>query len=226
MIDIAVRQSWNSKLSEATSGYKPGTTNEVYESGEALVREVEQNGVSFSNTDVLDVGCGNGRWAAVLHDRGVRRYVGLDIIPNSVEFCRELFREDPNFTFDLLPVRSRRYYSVPGQVEPHIMQLPDYGLFDIVVASSLFTHMETGEAAKRYLSEAMRMIRPGGVLYCTWFTSPPNIITGTEDRGFRTVYRKKDVESWLLTAGSITHSWDGSTDSHNDQIKYLVRKHL
>ena len=41
------------------------------------------------------------------------------------------------------------------------------GAFDLVIATSLFTHLLPA-AAEHYLSEAARVLAPGGRLFCTW----------------------------------------------------------
>lgn len=45
---------------------------------------------------VLDLGCGTGQFAALLHDRGVDRYLGVDFSPGRIEHARRLC---PSFRF-------------------------------------------------------------------------------------------------------------------------------
>jgi len=48
--------------------------------------------------------------------------------------------------------------------------------FDLVIATSVFTHL-LPDAAERYLAEAARVLTPGGRLFTTWFlvgdSAPP-----------------------------------------------------
>ena len=47
------------------------------------------------------------------------------------------------------------------------------GTFDLVLATSVFTHL-LADTAARYLAEAARVLAPGGVLFATWFLLRPD----------------------------------------------------
>jgi SAM-dependent methyltransferase len=215
---------WNEILSKPTAGYAPDTFH-IFESGAELVGEIEERGIQVAGKEAIDLGSGNGRWAAALFERGLTTYQGLDIIPGSVEFCQIVFDGIPGFDFDILPVQNNHYYKRRSQVKPEemVLDFPD-NHYDIAIASSLYTHLETIEAAKRYLQEMTRVVKPGGILYCTFFTDPPNMITGPEDGGRRTVYHRDDVLEWMASTGEILDHWDGETGEWNDQVKFLCRK--
>jgi SAM-dependent methyltransferase len=120
---------------------------------------------------VLDVGCGVGRIAIalipVLGPHG--RYEGFDIVPGAISWCRaEITSRHPNFRFQLADVRNGRY-NPRGGVAPERYRFPfPDDSFDLVVATSLFTHMRPAETAN-YLRESRRVLKDGGSLYATWF---------------------------------------------------------
>jgi SAM-dependent methyltransferase len=106
---------------------------------------------------VLDVGCGTGQLGTalepILSDRGC--YVGTDIGPEAVAFCRQRFTR-PNFRFHVndmtrLPIRGEA--------------------FDYVTFFSVFTHTFPDETAL-LLHEAARLLAPGGVILGDVFVNP------------------------------------------------------
>jgi SAM-dependent methyltransferase len=108
-------------------------------------------------SSVLDVGCGTGLLAAALHDflseRG--RYVGTDISPEAIAFCRSRFPR-PNFSFHVgemtkLPALRER--------------------FDYIVFFSVFTHTYPRETAL-LLHQASRLLADGGIIFADVFTAP------------------------------------------------------
>jgi SAM-dependent methyltransferase len=120
---------------------------------------------------VLDVGCGVGRMAVplmgYLSDRGT--YDGFDVVSREVEWCeREITPRRPSFRFRLVDVHNARY-NPTGTVAPAEFEWPyPDASFDLVLASSVFTHLRP-DAADRYLGEAARVLRPGGALFATYF---------------------------------------------------------
>lgn len=106
---------------------------------------------------LLDVGCGTGLLATAaegfLTARGA--YFGTDLAKEAVEFCRGRYRR-PNFRFAVngmttLPIRGEQ--------------------FDAVSFFSVFTHTYPDETAL-LLSEAARLLAPGGFIFADVFTSP------------------------------------------------------
>jgi SAM-dependent methyltransferase len=116
---------------------------------------------------VLDVGCGTGLLAAALEghlsDRGL--YVGTDLAPEAVAFCRRRFRR-PNFSF--------------VQNEMTALPLPARG-FDAIAFYSVFTHTYPEETAL-LLAEAGRVLAPRGFAFADAFTSP-DVRRSEGDRG-------------------------------------------
>lgn len=124
---------------------------------------------------VLDIGCGIGRMARVLVPvlRPPGSYAGFDINATAVDWCSRRYRETPApFSFQAVDVQNG-FYNPDGRVGPAEFAFPyPDGEFDLAIATSVFTHL-LPDAAARYLSEAARVLRPGGRLFSTWFITEP-----------------------------------------------------
>lgn len=94
---------------------------------------------------VIDVGCGAGRLTTQLAQYPKLSYLGLDVVPAMLEFARRQVPR-PDFTLRL--------------VDGNAIPAPD-GQADFVVFFSVFTHL-LHEESYVYLSEARRVLRPGG----------------------------------------------------------------
>jgi ubiquinone/menaquinone biosynthesis C-methylase UbiE len=106
---------------------------------------------------LLDVGCGTGLLAASLHDFLSERgeYVGADIGPEAVAFCRSRFTR-PNFSF---------HVSEMTKLPPLTQR------FDFIVFYSVFTHTYPRETAV-LLREASRLLAEGGIIFADVFAAP------------------------------------------------------
>jgi len=92
---------------------------------------------------LVDMGCGSGRLASVLHAKMRISYVGIDIVQKLLDYAKS---KAPTFEFIL-----HRGLSIPQ---------PD-GSADMVSAFSLFTHLMHAESYA-YLEECVRILKPGG----------------------------------------------------------------
>jgi SAM-dependent methyltransferase len=160
---------------------RPGLTRDLHVRGigegefaavgaELLRLAVDLAGLGPSDR-VLDAGCGLGRLAVPLagYLGPEGRYTGFDVVEDVVWWNRRQFgRRDPRFTFDHADVRSVMY-NPRGRYAPEQFRFPyPDASFDVVLAFSLFTHLEA-PAAARYLAESARVLRPGGRLLATFF---------------------------------------------------------
>jgi SAM-dependent methyltransferase len=149
--------------------------------GLADYEEFRKNGAEFlryyielcdlaPDESVLDIGCGIGRktlpLVGYLNERG--RYLGLDVAPQGVNWCREKYAAFPNFTFQRIDVRNAHYEpSGTHSASEYTLPLPDKH-FDVVVVNSVFTHMLPAEV-ENYVGEMWRVLRDGGRCLVSWF---------------------------------------------------------
>ena len=119
---------------------------------------------------VLDVGCGIGRMARVL-TRELRppgSYDGFDISLEAIEWCRRHYvRMGVPFTFGHADL-ANSLYNPGGRAAASEYQFPYLDRsFDLVIATSVFTHL-LADAADHYLAQAARVLAPRGRLFATW----------------------------------------------------------
>ena len=128
-------------------------------------------GLSLEAYDsVFDFGSGCGRVARQLLQQNPRprRYVGIDVHREMVEWCQQnLSPIDPNFQFFHHDVYAPSYAPRNSLqlAQPFPVQDGETTLF---VASSVFTHLFKSQT-EYYLRELVRILKPGGVAYTTWF---------------------------------------------------------
>lgn len=85
---------------------------------------------------VLEVGCGTGQLAEILHHRGITKYVGFDFAEVGVELAKERV---PEFSFQVDDARKTDLYA---------------GEYDFVVSTEVFEHLDNDRAV-------LAKIRPG-----------------------------------------------------------------
>ena len=100
---------------------------------------------------VVDIGCGTGRLALQLAERGHERYAGFDIIASAVSYAREACGR-PEWEFGV----------TDGLRIPFLDSVADFACF-----FSVFTHV-AHEHTYLYLEEARRLLRPGGLVVFTF----------------------------------------------------------
>lgn len=119
---------------------------------------------------VLDVGCGIGRMARplarYLSARG--SYDGFDVNRDGIAWCRERYAAHPNFRFVAVDLHNRRYNPHGAQPAAEFTFPYDDAAFDLVICTSVLTHLLEGEA-DHYLAEIARVLAPRGRVLATWF---------------------------------------------------------
>ncbi len=124
---------------------------------------------------VLDVGCGVGRIAYpltfYLNSQG--GYEGFDIAEKLIEWARsEISSRFPNFNFQVVDIYNKMY-NRQGKIKTldFVFPHPDKS-FDLVVLTSVFTHLQAKEVC-HYLDEIARVLKPRGRCLCTCFLLNP-----------------------------------------------------
>jgi SAM-dependent methyltransferase len=123
---------------------------------------------------ILDVGCGIGRLAVALTGYLTREgaYEGFDIMPVAIRWCRRIAERQPNFSFQLVDLKSDRYRPEGGRrAADFVFPYPDAS-FDFVVLSSVFTHMLPADM-RNYLGEIARVLKPGGRAVISYYLMTP-----------------------------------------------------
>ena len=217
-------EEWQQWCARIEGGYVPSTGKEdTYRSGiEFLKTKLRPHKLWKSGDVCLDVGCGNGRIAMALAEAEEPiEYLGLEPVPQSVAFCQAAFQEFPNFRFEHLDVRNSRYHP-QGKITPEEVTFPvENESVDLVLLTSVFTHLETQEAALRYLDEIRRVLKPGGQVFSTWFRSPPNQITTD---AARTVYSETWIHQQVRQRFDIRETACGTTTGYHDQWEIIAVK--
>lgn len=94
---------------------------------------------------LIDVGCGSGRLAKPLSEYLSGKYLGIDVVPELVEYARKL-----------VPRTDWRFEVAEG------LKIPEAdGRADMVCFFSVLTHL-LHEESFVYLREAKRVLKPGG----------------------------------------------------------------
>ena len=139
--------------------------------GRHFVEKLSRDAGLGPESRVLDLGCGCGRIAIplteVISPSGL--YRGLEASEAMVNWCRrKITPRFPNFQFLHCDVRSSVYNPI-GREKPEALRFPfDEGSFDLVLATSVFTHL-VPDAALNYIRECGWVLRSGGILFATAF---------------------------------------------------------
>ena len=94
--------------------------------------------------------------------------------------------------------------------------------FDFVWSSCAMEHLGTLAAGQRFVAEAMKLLKPGGVaVHTTEYNVSSN--AGTVGRGGNVLYRRRDVEALgdaLRLLGGALHTVDFDAGTHQYDIDY------
>ncbi len=127
---------------------------------------------------LLEIGCGIGRDAIPLTKLLSKdgKYVGIDIIKPSVDFCsNNITKLYPNFNFVHFDVKDQ-LHNPDGLSSMNEFRLPmEDKSVDRIFAWSVFTHMYDGDILY-YLKEFKRVLRDNGKVYTTCFIITDDIL--------------------------------------------------
>lgn len=139
--------------------------------GRDFVEKLVRDAGLRAESRIVDVGAGCGRIAIPLTEvvGPSGYYRGVEAARAMVRWCRRrITPRFPHFQFFHCDVRNK-VYNPRGQVEPEAYRFP-FGedSFDLVVATSVFTHL-LPDATLNYIEECGRVLRRGGVLFGTFY---------------------------------------------------------
>ncbi len=101
-----------------------------------------------SGDKVLDSGCGNGRYYPLFKEKGVE-YIGIDSSKNLIE------------------ITNKRYPEADFRVEDALnLSFPEND-FNQVYSIAVLHHVPSKELRLKFLAEAKRVLKPGGLLILT-----------------------------------------------------------
>jgi len=130
------------------------------------------------DTHILDIGCGVARKAGpiiwTLDASG--SYNGFDIVADAIDWCNSRYGSRKNLKFVHADIVNG-YYNPQGAGDASSFTFPYASeRFDILLASSLFTHLLPA-TTQQYLNEARRVMRPEGHFLATFFVLDEEVRT-------------------------------------------------
>ena len=143
---------------------------DFHETGRELAGIVRDVAGLAPHERVLDAGCGYGRVAVPLTGYlTTGEYAGFDIDSRAIAWCRRhVSARHANFWFAHVDI-ANSYYNPRGAITPESFTFPcATSSVDVVVATSLFTHLLPAAAA-RYVAEIARTLKPGGRALLSFF---------------------------------------------------------
>jgi SAM-dependent methyltransferase len=152
-----MRADWNERASEDANYYvafgaRDQNEDEFFATGDAVVRLLTAELKRLAGRGAaLEIGCGPGRLMRPM-SRHFGEIHGIDVSDRMIRLAAERLRETPN-------------------AHPHhasgsdLAQFADT-TFDFVYSYAVFQHIPSREVVFRYLDEAWRVLKPGGVLRC------------------------------------------------------------
>ena len=114
----------------------------------------------YPDAAMLDLGCGRGEWLELLAEEGLRP-VGVDLDPDMLEATRDLGLE-----------------TICGDAIAYLESLPEES--QVVVSAFHFVEHITFPQLERLGFEAMRVLKPGGLLILET-PNPENILVATQN---------------------------------------------
>lgn len=118
----------------------------AYEQAGAVVLEaLKKSGVDLSSASVLDIGCGPGFFADLLHSAGVASYTGVDITHQLFADLRARF---PDYRFEQKDVTSDSLEAT----------------YDVVMMIDVAEHIVSTDAFDRCIANLAGAVAPGGLL--------------------------------------------------------------
>lgn len=142
---------------DTSLSYDDPDLDRFFENGHVIVREaLAGSPVEIGTSLAVEIGCGLGRICAALAER-FDRVIGFDISSEMLKRAREL--------------SSRPGVSYIQGDGTSLRPLRD-GVADFVLTFTVLQHIPSVAVIERYIEEAGRIIRPGGVFVFQWNNTP------------------------------------------------------
>jgi SAM-dependent methyltransferase len=187
-----MRADWNARANEDANYYvafgrRKQDDEEFFATAADVLRDLEAQFPRLRARDAaLEIGCGPGRLMRPL-SRHFREIHGVDVSDEMITLARERLRDAPNA------------HAHRGSGAGLEMFRDHY--FDFIYSYAVFQHIPSREVVFRYLDEAHRVLKAGGVMRCqlnglpatarkydTWEgvrVTPDEIARFARERGFR-----------------------------------------
>lgn len=174
----SMRRDWNARAREDANYYvafgrRGQDDTEFFATAEDLMRymrEEVQRLPAASRRAALEIGCGPGRLMRPASEL-FREIHGIDVSDEMVRLAAEKLRDIPHACV----------HSTNGSN----LSIFDNDTFDFIYSYAVFQHIPSREVVFEYLSEARRVLRPGGILWCQLNGLPPRSTPYTTWEGAR-----------------------------------------
>jgi SAM-dependent methyltransferase len=160
-----MRADWNARASEDANYYvafgrREQDNDEFFATAADVLRDLEAQLPRLRARDAaLEIGCGPGRLMRPT-SRHFTEIHGVDVSDEMVRLASERLRDTPN--------AHPHYGSGAG------LEMFPGDRFDFVYSYAVFQHIPSRDVVFRYLAEAHRVLKPGGVLRCQLNGLPPH----------------------------------------------------
>lgn len=115
-----------------------------------------------------------------------------------------------NFNFKYIPLKNDLYNLSTNQIASNFKFPYKENEFDLVVLTSVFTHMQHDEV-KNYLSEISRVLKPGKHCFCTFFLITPEsdlFLNTTPDPLFKYKYDNYYLHHPTVKDANIAYKYE------------------
>jgi SAM-dependent methyltransferase len=138
----------------------PISEEDHVEIGHTLFEMVRRECRLDPSSVVLDIGCGCGRIAQPMaRNLTEGTYHGVDIVKPMTDWCSAaIASRHPNFHFHHADLSNTAYSARGRPADSYVFPFQD-GTFDVIFATSVFTHL-VAASAQQYLNEIARMLKP------------------------------------------------------------------
>jgi SAM-dependent methyltransferase len=199
------------------------------------IKMVIDKGFLREDDRILDIGSGNARVAMALSSYNIKEYVGIEPIKESVEFSKNILKEQNKFRFMWISIFNE-FYNPGGNILAKDFRIPlgdDH--FDLTILASVFSHITKKVEIMNYLKEIYRVLKPSGRLVCSYFKSPPNEANFLDDAqevnlsegkklAERVVFPEKEFMRMLKPYFSVLYKEGGETTEYHDQCVLYCKK--